>query len=118
MQTVVFVRACAFGEYLNPGTFDACNPCDVGTFNILPFATACAPCPEESSCGEIAPTVAAFTGRTAERSSASGSKNATDAAAAGLMTTGFLIPEDGTWHSSVFSGKAGLQSGNGGNTAH
>ncbi|KAG2489839.1 hypothetical protein HYH03_011642 [Edaphochlamys debaryana] len=69
----IYVRPCGINEYLTPINRDQCLRCKTGFFNLDPNAEGCVPCPDNAECA----------------SPADGS--------------GFLVPEDGYWHSNFFS---------------
>ena len=98
----MIVRGCAFGEYLVPGTFDACNPCESGTFNLIPTDTECKICPESTTCTAVANAVASFNARhlASDLCGCSTVEQPGDM----LPESSFLVPEDGMWHSNSFSG--------------
>lgn len=70
---LVYVRPCGINEFLAPNTLDQCNPCDPGTFNLNFTATSCQACPDNTDCGRPD------------------------------KDEGFLLPQDGYWHSSPYS---------------
>eukprot|EP00198_Chlamydomonas_reinhardtii_P008120 XP_001697457.1 predicted protein [Chlamydomonas reinhardtii] len=78
----VYVRPCAINEFLSPGNRDECLACKEGFYNLDTEAEECRTCPENTDC--------AFPTMPAEG-----------------PPTGYLVPQDGYWHSSFYSDQAG-----------
>ncbi|KAG2428920.1 hypothetical protein HXX76_011164 [Chlamydomonas incerta] len=50
VRLLVYVRPCTIGEFLDPTTKDMCIGCPLGTYNMMPSATQCETCPDNTNC--------------------------------------------------------------------
>ncbi|KXZ55163.1 hypothetical protein GPECTOR_3g310 [Gonium pectorale] len=82
-QVQIYVRPCAINEFISPKNLDECIPCDSGAYNFNVSAVTCQQCPDNAVCSYPDP-FACKTGDDCE-------------------PQGFMVPEDGYWHSSFFS---------------
>ncbi|KAG2493106.1 hypothetical protein HYH03_008769 [Edaphochlamys debaryana] len=80
-QLQIYVRPCGINEFLAPKNLDECIPCDYETYNFNVSAVTCNACPEDAAC----------------RYPGEPSRANPDA------PIGYLVPDDGFWHSSFYS---------------
>ncbi|GLI60546.1 hypothetical protein VaNZ11_002702 [Volvox africanus] len=82
-QVRIYVRPCAINEFASPKNLDECIPCDVGSYNFNVSSVSCLACPDNAHCSYPDPAACKL-----------GTK---------CDPVGFLVPQDGYWHSNLFS---------------
>ncbi|GIL85173.1 hypothetical protein Vretifemale_13573, partial [Volvox reticuliferus] len=82
-QLRIYVRPCAINEFASPKNLDECIPCDMGSYNFNVSSVSCMACPDNADCSYPDPATC---------------KLDTE-----CDPLGFLVPQDGYWHSNFFS---------------
>ncbi|GIL55405.1 hypothetical protein Vafri_10963 [Volvox africanus] len=82
-QVRIYVRPCAINEFASPKNLDECIPCDVGSYNFNVSSVSCIACPDNAHCSYPDPAACKL-----------GTK---------CDPMGFLVPQEGYWHSNLFS---------------